>query len=219
MNNDFKDMLRLREQLGFLGYEFLTWTFLLLDRDTAKEDIASITKDVLFKDEASLVLGTKLVTCSLINKEQKTSVACPILEDSHEVFASLRNGHLIESLSLGISFGGVIVECSLHAQDFAITGLKIKSAYEAESLTDDENDLDESEKNREELFLRMAAVSDAEKIIDALFNNFLMARMNDKSFSTVVKQMRQQIEDRLGNYLKDTSAHGEGVTKTLYAIG
>lgn len=210
-----KELMHLREQLSFLGYEFLSWTFLLLDRDTAKEDVAAITKNILRNEDPSLSLGTKLVTTSLINREQKTSVACPILEESHEVFASLRNGHVIESLSLSMSFGGVVVECTLMAQDFALTGVKIKNAYDAEPMSAKDEDLSEEDAIREDVFLRMAAVRDAEKIIDGLFSHFVTLRV-DSSYANVVRAMREQVDLRLGNYLKKRDG---GQAQPLYAIG
>lgn len=202
MVNHVKEIARMREHASFLGYEFLTWTFLLLDREDAKLEVERITKGCLFKNEVALVLGTRLTTCLFNHKEQKTSIASPILEDSHEVFASLKNGHLVEALALSFSFGEITVSLMLHAQDFAITQVKIKNNYENSSLSDEENTLSEQEKNREEIFLRMAAIEDAEAIVDALYGHFLDVKLDDHSFKSTLKAMREQIEKRLGHYLR-----------------
>ena len=103
MSDHSKNIARLRENSNFLGFEFLSWLFLLLDHDNAQEEVSKITKDLVFKTEVQIVLGNKLVTCLLTHREQKTSVASPLLEASHEIFASLRGGHLVESLALNIN--------------------------------------------------------------------------------------------------------------------
>lgn len=196
---DYKDAVRLREQASFLGYEFLTWVFLLLDRD-AKEELSLLTKDLLHKTEVSLSLGARMTTCLLNHKEQKTSVASPILEDSHEVFASLKNGHQVESLALNLGFGEIGVLVMLNATDFSLTQVKIKNNFDSESLSEEEHSLSEDERNREEIFLRMAAIDDVEKVIDALYRHYL--QLKTSSFSLVLDQMRNQIENRLGHYLR-----------------
>lgn len=196
---DQKEVVRLSEQANFLGYEFLTWLFLLLDSDD-QEEIQSITKDLLHKTEVNIVLGERMNTCLLSQKAQKTSIASPLLQESHEVFASLKNGHQVESLALGVSFGEIIVFVSIHAHDFSLTQVKIKNNFDAESLSDDEHSLDEDERMREEIFLRMAAIDDVEKVIDALYGHYL--KLKTASFSKVIEQMKRQIELRLGHYLK-----------------
>lgn len=196
-----KEILRLRESTSFIGYEFLTWVFLLLDRDDREEQIAAITKGVLFKEEANIVLGQRLVTCLLNQKEQKTSVKSPILEASHEAFASIRNGHMVESLSIVIGISEISISLNLHAQDFAITQAQIKSNYGKDALTDGEEALDEKDQNHEEIFLRAAALDDAERVIQALYERFLALRLNESIFSSELALMRQQVDKRLGGYL------------------
>jgi len=201
MTEHHKEILKLRERMSFLGYEFLTWCFLLLDRDDAKAHIKVITNNKLFKEEPHIVLGKRLVTCLPELKEQKTSVISPILEASHEAFASIRNGHMIETLSLTIKFSSLSVAFNLHAQDFAFTQAQLKSDFGKDSLLENEQSLDEKDKNREEIFLRMAALDDTERVIDAVFQYFLKLRLNEKAYKYELSLMRDQVDKRLGGYL------------------
>lgn len=203
MEGQLKEIMRLRDNANFLGYEFLTWCFLLLDRDDREEKVQQITKGVLFKEEVSIVLGKRLVTCLLQLKEQKTSVSSPVLEASHEAFASIRNGHVVESLALTINFSSLSVALNLHAQDFSITQAQIKSNYGKDALSEDEKALEEKEQNREEIFLRMAALDDAERVLNALYEHFLCLRIDDKAFKRELMLMQKQVEGRLGSYLAE----------------
>jgi hypothetical protein len=195
---DAKEIARLREQSSFLGYEFLTWLFLLLDQD-AKEELEAITKDLLHKTEVIITLGSSITTCVLNHKEQKTVVRSPILEESHEVFASIRNGHLVESLALNLYFQEISVLVILNALDFSLTQIKIKNNFES---LKEEDSLDEQDKVREEIFLRMALLEDTEKVLDALYGYYLKLKSQPKDFSKITEKLKSQIENRLGHYLR-----------------
>ena len=195
----------------FLGYEFLTWFFLLLDREEAGVDVQKILASKAKYANCQVVLGSKLVTCLLNHREQKTSVASPLLEDSHEIFASLRNGHVVESLAISIKFDEISVGLLIHADDFALTQVKISSNFENQSFAQEENTLSEAELVREEIFLRMAAVDDVGEIIDILYHHFLNIRLVPKNFANDVHFMRNQIEKRLSNYLQARPPMSDGI--------
>ena len=142
-----------------------------------------------------------MVTCLLNHKEQKTSVVSPILEDSHEVFASLRNGHVVESLALNMHFGEIGVSMVIHATDFALTQVKIKNDFDNINLDDQDSSLSETEKNQEELFLRMSAIEDAEGVINAIYDRFLTIRIKPSDFASELANMSSHIEKRLSQYL------------------
>lgn len=205
MTDFAKEIMRLRDNAGFLGYEFLTWCFLLLDRDDALEQMHEIAKNVVPNQKPELVLGQRMVTCLLNHKDQKTSLKTPLLEASYEAFASIRNGHLIESLALELVLSDLRVSFCLHAQDFALTQVQIKSNFDEESLTDNEDSLNELDKNREEIFLRVAALDDTESVINALYEHFLGLRLNEESCMKEIVSMRKQVDKRLGSYLSQTS--------------
>lgn len=209
MSDHSKNIARLRENSNFLGFEFLSWLFLLLDHDNSQEQVSQITKGLVFKTEVQVVLGNKLVTCLFTHREQKTSVASPLLEASHEVFASLRNGHLVESLAINIALAEITLNLTLHANDFAFTQVKIKNNYQSESLSDDEEALSEQDKNQEEVFLRLAAIDDAERVINGLYEHWVRLRMNSRDQALEMARMRQQIEERLGSYI----SKGKGLSQ------
>lgn len=217
MSDHSKNIARLRENSNFLGFEFLSWLFLLLDHDNSQEQISQITKGLVFKTDVQVVLGNKLVTCLFTHREQKTSVASPLLEASHEVFASLRGGHLVESLAINIALAEISLNLTLHANDFAFTQVKIKNNYQSDSLSDDEEALSEHDKNQEEVFLRLAAVEDAERVINGLFEHWLRIRMNSREQARELARMREQIEARLGTYISKGGAKFQNQTQVIEA--
>lgn len=196
MTNHIKDIARLRESANFLGYEFLTWLFLFLDKENAQEQLKKII-------DHELVLANRLVTCLLNHKEQKTSIVSPLLEESHEIFASLQSGHLVESVAIKLKFSQISISALLHASDGSFSQVKIKSNYDQDSL-DEQDGLSEHDKTREEIFLRMSALQDFEKVIDACYQEFIDLRLSESKYSHELAQMRQQIRDRLTSYLSST---------------
>ncbi len=202
------ELARIREQVDFLGYEFLSWLFLFLDHEKSQAELVEITDSLIHNTKVSVVLGERLVTCLFAHKEQKTSVVSPILESSHEVFASIKNGHLIESLSIMVTLGEIKVSLMLHAQDFAFTQVKIKNNFDEDSLTDQNEELDEGDMTREEIFLRTNALKDVERVVDALFSHFIDERFHHKNYKECLISMRMQVENRLGSYLQIKPLHG-----------
>ena len=79
--------------------------------------------------------------------------------------------------------------------------MKIKNNYQSESLADDEEALSEQDKNQEEVFLRLAAVEDAERVINGLYEHWIRIRLNTRQQALELARMRQQIEQRLGSYI------------------
>ena len=198
MKERYQAIAQFREQASFLGYEFLSWLFLLLDRENAKEEISRIVVGIT-KGHCSVVLGNSLVTCLLHHKEQKTSVKSPLLEDSHEVFASLKNGHVIESLGLLFLIDETKISFSLHAQDFALARTTITANFTSEKMNED--NLDDDEQMREDVLLRMHSLADVEEIIDRLYHAFLSVRFDHHAYGMMLRTMRDQVEGRLSNYL------------------
>lgn len=209
MTISIKELARLREQTGFLGYEFLTWLFLLLDREDAKEKLAAIIKPVM-KSDVAVLLGTRLVLGFLNNPQQKIAIESPILEGSHEVFASLKNGHVIEALSLSIGFDTMSVSFMMQAQDFSLSQIKIKNTFLEVSLEPDNEGLSEEDKTREDFFLRMAVLANLECLMDAFFNHFLLLRI-DMRYGAELLEMRRHIENRLHQFLEQSSANRKDV--------
>lgn len=202
MENHIKDIARLRDSKNFLGFEFLSWLFLLLEHEDASKQIEHISKDLVYKTQVQVVLGNKLVSCILAHREQKTSVASPLLETSDEIFASLRSGQVVEMLAISVSLSEIVINITLHATDFALTQIKIKNNYESETLLEDEESLSEQDKNQEEVFLRLAALDDVERVLNGIFEYWLRLRLNPRDYAEELKRMRHQIEARLGNYAK-----------------
>ncbi len=216
MLNHIKEIARLRDNAGFIAYEYLTWLFLLLDRPNAEEEVRAITKDKIFKEDVKVVLGNRLVSCLLHHKEQKTSVVSPLLEESHEIFASFRNGHVVESMALSIGFGDYSVSLQLNASDFSLSQVKLKNNYEDKDFfsEQEEEKLSEQDKTRENIFLRMSALRDVEKVLDALFGEFLQIRTTN--YSEAIAAMRKHIDSRLAGALKKENGTLEQLEEVRY---
>lgn len=175
----YKQLAELREKNDFLGFEFLTWVFLQL-----------IEKGELSHDEnTKLILGNKVVTCLYSNREQKTSIICPLLEKSYEIFASIKNGHLIESISLQLVIDQLIINFNISAKDFSINQIKINNDF------DKDNDLDETDQIREDIFLRMANLDAVENLINNIFLSFLKERLDSNMMPISTQNMKNIVED------------------------
>lgn len=202
------DMIKFREHTSFLGYEFLSWVLIKIAHEPAI--LETIIGKHFFKTDARLTLGNRLTTCLLNHKEQKTTISCPIMEESHEVYASLKNGHVIEALSLVLSLDEMKINCMVHAQDAAITQVKIQNNFDENSYAEDDG-LTEEDQAREDVFLRAKALFDLEKVVDALYEHFLAVRVDAKQYVTTHNEMRALVEKRLADYLHK----GQGQNKPL----
>lgn len=193
MQDDRRRYLALKEQLEFLGYEFLTWVFLLTAKtpDEARALLPSAQKD------SDLCLGSKIVTTRLNHKEQKTSVVSPLLHESEEVFASIRNGHLVETLSLTLHTEDTTYFWTVNAHDFSITQVKIKNNFDDDQGPNQEGEegLSVDDQVREQLFLRMKSLDRIEGITDALFFEFVDRRLQRSEYLSQMASMRAHIKE------------------------
>lgn len=185
MNNQ-KQLSEFREKNDFLGYEFLTWLFLFL-----------VDNEKSIDDSTKIILGNRLTTCLYINKNQKMSISSNNLENSHEVFASIKNGHVIDSLSLQILNGQISINFNINAQDFSLTKIHIKNDFNKDALFDEDQKLNIFDQNREELFLRMANLDIIENITNNLFLEYLTERLDDKKSTLMISKMKDQVRDFL----------------------
>lgn len=197
MTKTHGDIIKFREQAAFLGYEFLTWLLLTTEDQEHDQDVAKLFP----KQNANLYVGGRVVTCLLTHKEQKNTIVCPSLKHSHEIYASLKNGHVVEALSLLLSFEDRTVNFLLHAADGAFTQVKITNNFDQSSLTEDEG-LSEEDQIQEEIFLRDSALSDIELVIEKLYQQFLHHRFDSQGYRSYQQLMRERIESRLAQHIQ-----------------
>lgn len=203
MTKTHGDIIKFREQAAFLGYEYLTWLFLSTEDQEHDQDVSNL----FLKQNAKLYVGGRVVTCLLTHKEQKNTIVCPSLKHSHEIYASLKNGHVIEALSLLLAFEDRTINFLLHASDGAYTQVKITNNFENASLADDEG-LSEEDHMQEEIFLRNSALSDIELVIEKLYQQFLKHRLDAQGYKNYQHRMRQKIESRLAQHIHGNSSQG-----------
>ncbi|OPZ23158.1 MAG: hypothetical protein BWZ03_00625 [bacterium ADurb.BinA186] len=96
-------------------------------------------------------------------------------------------------MAITIGFSDYSINLQLNATDFALTQIKLKNNYE--DSDGEQEELSEQEKMRETIFLRMSAMKDMEKVLDALFAEFLTIRLS--SYAEEIKRMRQHVDERL----------------------
>lgn len=191
MQDDRRRYLALKEQLDFLGYEFLTWTFLLIAKtpDEAVALLSSTQKDI------EVSLGSKIITTRLNHKEQKTSVVTPLLHESQEVFASIRNGHVVETMSFVMRNDETIYSWIVNAHDFSITQVKIKNNFDddAQANNEQEEGLSFEDQVREQLFLRTKSLDVIDGIVDTLFSQFMKRRLQQSDYLSEMASMRAHV--------------------------
>jgi hypothetical protein len=197
MHDSQKRWADLKDKIDFLGYEFLTWLFLSLGRPQSYSEINLMLKANPRQPDVEVDLGSRIVTTLLNHREQKTTVASPLLLDSHEVYASIRNGHAVETLALVIRLSDTVVSFTLNAADFSFTQMKIKNNFEEEAQGQEEEGLTEQDQSREAIFLRMAATSQVETIVDAMFATFVKRRLAESAYTDEIIQMKSHVELRL----------------------
>lgn len=203
MENQLRILNRLRDQLNFLGYEFLTWLFVFTHNDEINR------LDFSSNDEFKIFLGSKVSMCLLGNKEQKTTINSPLLEESKEAFLCIKNGLLVENLSLAINIDDTNITLQLHAHDFSFNQLKIKENFDNDlndfSRDDSDNKLSERDQNHQDIMLRMATSDQVEGILNNIFNYFIDIRLSGKDYIILINHMRELVNNNLKQQLSDSN--------------
>jgi hypothetical protein len=147
----------------FLGHEFLTWLWHMIDRDQG-----SFTDDT--GTPFYLVIGNRIVCQQII--EENTVETVMIKGDNaglEEGLLALRKGSLVTELSLSLTYLEQNWEFNLKGENFHLTGFKHPQVEKIEKKEDREGAI------LEKVFLYEQAV----KLVDQVFLTFLKLRLSD----------------------------------------
>ena len=160
----------------FLGHEFLTWLWFLIDKEP------SIIK-VLDPDLVSLEVGNRIV---LENKNNDSVESITIEGDDaglEEGILALRKGAVVTELNLQYQSGDLKWRFTLKGESFNVSSLKSPDTGPVET------DGDIAGAVLEKAFLYEKVIT----LIDTMFNHFIRLRVSDDWNVKVVRSMKQWI--------------------------
>jgi hypothetical protein len=163
----------------FLGNEFLTWTWFLIETD---QDIASILES---KEAVSLEIGNSIVLENNLGDKSKEKIS--IKGDKaglEEGGTALRKGALVTQLNLICKMGEEDeYKFTLRGESFNFTGLKTP----ATQTTKSEDELEGMVLEKAFLLLKVT------KVIDTLFLKYIEQRISDDWKSKGLQQINNWI--------------------------
>ncbi|GAB6096306.1 hypothetical protein JCM14469_25590 [Desulfatiferula olefinivorans] len=161
----------------FLGHEFLTWLWHVIDRD---QGAFTDTSGTAF----SLVIGNRIVCENIV--EDNTVETVTIKGDNaglEEGRMALRKGAVVTEMSLSLRFLEQNWEFNLKGENFHLTGFKHPETEKIQKKEDREGAL------LEKVFLYGKAV----ELMDHVFGQFMRLRLSKTWTSETVNQIRSWI--------------------------
>lgn len=159
----------------FLGHEFLTWLWYVIDRDQGSFTDASGTSFFL-------VIGNRIVCENIV--EDNTVETVTIKGDNaglEEGLLALRKGSVVTELSLSLNYIEQNWEFNLKGENFHFTGFKHPETEKIEKKEDREGAL------LEKVYLYGKAV----ELVNLVFLNFLKLRLSENWNSHTLKEIKQ----------------------------
>ena len=205
MRADDKDVINnpgqsLRLRLSFLGPEFLTWLYFHLDQVGGEILVSELVPNwPSLTQKMQIGVGNQMTLKSLMSTDMRVSILASTLEERGEVLQSIREGTLIDTLSLEITLGKRTHSFVVHSLDGAIGKARTVQDFQEEDRAVVEEHAVENEQMTLEtnLLLRMANMDEIEDILDGLFNRFLRRRLAQAFIKQEIGAMRQMIADGL----------------------
>jgi hypothetical protein len=160
----------------FLGYEYLTWLWFVIEKDQHK--IEELDQELV-----SLEIGNRVV---LENKTRDAVESVTIKGDDaglEEGFLALRKGAVVTELNLLYGVGDQQWRLTIKGESLHLAGLKCPQTGPVESQEDIEGAV------LEKAYLCDRAI----QITDKLFKQFITLRVSDDWNTKVVPHMRQWI--------------------------
>ncbi len=160
----------------FIGYEFLTWLWFIVEKDQAM--IRKLHEELL-----SLDIGNRIV---LENRQRDAVETVTIKGDDaglEEGLLALKKGAVVSEMNLAYKSGEQEWSFTLKAESFHITSLKCPSAGPVETEEDVEGAVLE----------KMYLCDKVTQLMDSLFKSFMKLRLSGKWGKQVVPLVRQWI--------------------------
>ncbi|MCF8069395.1 MAG: hypothetical protein K9L30_12500 [Desulfobacterales bacterium] len=160
----------------FLGYEFLTWLWFIIENDQKK--LQSIDKELV-----ALEIGNKITLENSSNNKNETIVIKGDDAGLEEGMLSLKKGADVKDINLVYKSGDFNWQFTLKGESFSFEGLKVPETAPIESEKDIEGSV--IEKN----FLYNKAI----KFIDDVYMAFLNERLSEKWENNILNKIKQWI--------------------------
>jgi hypothetical protein len=150
------------ERYKFLGYEFLTWLWFLIEKD--REQLNKMEEEL-----TSLEIGNRIV---LENRLGETAESITIKGDDADLkegMLALRKGAVVTELNLVYTWGDQEWRFTMKGENFNLANLKPPETGAAESKDDIEGAI------LEKIYLYEKAVS----LVDRIFAHFIRLRISN----------------------------------------
>lgn len=161
----------------FLGNEFLTWLWFVIDTD--KEEFSDLSKTPF-----SFIVGNRIVFENIV--EENTIETVTIKGDNaglEEGLLALKKGSVVTDLSLTLTYLEQTWSFNLKGESFNISGFKHPETEKIEKKEDIEGAL------LEKVYLYGKAV----ELITIVFNMFLKLRISDTWDKEIVPEIKKWI--------------------------
>jgi hypothetical protein len=160
----------------FLGHEFLTWLWFLIEKepDTVKG---------LDPDLVSLEIGNRIVLENRINDSVESITIEGDDAGLEEGILALRKGAVVTQLNLQYQSGDLKWQFTLKGESFNVSSLKLPDTGPVET------DGDMAGAVLEKAFLYEKVMA----LIDTMFNHFIHLRVSDDWTARAVSRMKQWI--------------------------
>ena len=173
------DIATAYNKYGFLGNEFLTWIWYLVETD---QDITALSSS---KDPVTFEIGNSISLENNLGDKSKEKIT--IKGDQaglEEGTTALKKGAWVTDLNLICSIGEEEYKFSIKGESFNITGLKTPTIDTSSSEDEIEGLI------IEKTFLIMKVI----KVIDTLFLKFIEKRISDDWNTSDLKDIRAWIQ-------------------------
>lgn len=166
----------------FLGNEFLTWLWFIIEQDSEK--LEQIEKDLVF-----LHIGNRIVLANKINDAVETITILGDDAGLEEGILSLGKGAVVTEINLLYKSGDNEWRFTIKGESMNISNLKIPETAIVESSEDIEG-----------MVLEKAYLYEkVTKLIDNLFNEFIKLRVSGKWSESIVPEIRKWIYSQKNN--------------------
>lgn len=186
---------------AFLGLEFTTWLYFAIVEGQTDAELQIDGEDVF------LGIGKKLVLNAIDGSGAKVTLSGSGLAENGEILQAVRRGALIEMLSIDAAIGARTYQISMDAHEGSLV-VKLPDLFTdpAEDQNNTVQDPLEKKKNKnpapdlpmDEIFiLRMQALEESERIVDALFQRFVARRLTKAWQAEELALVRRSVAEGL----------------------
>lgn len=198
----------------FLGPEFLTWLYFTLLEEGLELALPSAFPKNTPEDETVVQfgIGKRMALKTVDASGTRVSLSGPGIDDSGEALQAVRRGALVDTLALDLQIQSRVYTISIRGDDGALT-VKLPDLFsepeDAEAATVEDPLAPKKKKRRPKLpledilALRMQCAEELERVLDALYEKFLVRRLARAWNTDDVARMRKHVATGLKNRLVD----------------